>query len=240
MVDEQHNIIAAFTEMAPRYERLMNDELNKFWGIDYPAFVSQLLSDFQSTDKHLILDIATGTSYIPFFLLRNHFSFKKIIGLDITYGMLAEGKRLIVAENTAHRMPQVCASALEIPFAVGMCDTVICCLATHHMDVNLLLENIFHVLKPGGTVLLADAGGSTAWKNFLVKGFVKVAAFLYFLFQENITRAKAEMGAIGNIYSINEWEKMMRLSGFSNVDITRMRSKKFWAPDPLIIRALKP
>jgi len=174
------------------------------------------------------------------FLLRNHFSFKKIIGLDITYGMLAEGKRLIAAENTAHRMPQVCASALEIPFAVGMCDTVICCLATHHMDVNLLLENIFHVLKPGGTVLLADAGGSTAWKKFLVKGFVKVAAFLYFLFQENISRAKAEMGAIGNIYSINEWEKMMRLSGFSNVDITRMRSKKFWAPDPLIIRALKP
>jgi ubiquinone/menaquinone biosynthesis C-methylase UbiE len=240
MVDEQQNIIAAFTEMAPRYERLMNDELNKFWGIDYPAFVSQLLSDFQSTETHQILDIATGTSFIPLSLARNQIPFKNIFGLDITYGMLAEGKKLLATEKINHRVPQVCASALELPFAAGIYDTVICCLATHHMDVNLLLENIFHVLKPGGLVLLADAGGSSAWKNAIVKGSVKIAAFFYFLIQENISRARAEMGAIGNIHSAGDWEMMVRSSGFTNIKLTKMKSKKFWAPDPLIIRALKP
>ncbi|MBM3138063.1 MAG: class I SAM-dependent methyltransferase [Chloroflexi bacterium] len=240
MVDEQQNIIAAFTEMAPRYERLMNDELNKFWGIDYPVFVRQLLSGLQSTDRHLILDVATGTSYIPLFLSSNLIPFKKIIGLDITYGMLAEGKRLLSAENISELVPQVSASALEMPFAAGIYDVVICCLATHHMEVNLLLENIIHVLKPGGKVLLADAGGSSAWKNSLVKGFIKIAAFFYFLFQENFSRAKAEMSAIGNIHSFEKWEEMMRLSGFSCIELTKMKSKKFWAPDPLIIRALKP
>lgn len=239
-MDEQQNIIAAFTEMAPRYEKLMNDELNKFWGIDYPAFVSQLLSDFQSSGMHQILDIATGTSFIPISLARNHIPFKNIYGLDITFDMLAEGKRQLAAEKISHRMPQVCASALEMPFAAGIYDIVICCLATHHMDVNLLLDNIFHVLKPGGLVLLADAGGSSAWKNALVKGSIKIAAFFYFLIQENISRAKAEMGAIGNIHSAGDWEMMVGSSGFTNIQLTKMKSKKLWAPDPLIIRALKP
>lgn len=238
-MDEQQNIIAAFSEMAPRYEQLMNDELNKFWGIDYPAFVSQLLSDFPSTDNHLILDIATGTSYIPLFLSRNKIPFKKICGLDITFGMLAQGKSLLAAEKIVHRMPQVCASALEIPFVAGVYDIVVCCLATHHMDVGLLLENILHVLKPGGLVLLADAGGSSAWKNSLIKGSVKLAAFFYFLVQENLSRAKAEMGAIGNIHSANDWEKMVGSAGFKNIQLTRLKSKRLWTPDPLIIRALK-
>lgn len=196
MVKEQQNIIAAFTEMAPRYERLMNNELNKFWGIDYPAFMGQLLSQYQSAKSHQILDVATGKSYIPLFLGRKNIPFNNIFRWDITFGKLAESKKQLAAENITYRTPQVRSSALSMPFKAGIYDTVICCLATHHMDVSLLLENIFHVFKPSGTVLKAAAGGSSGWKNTLVNGFIKIAALFYFLVQENISRAKAEMGAI--------------------------------------------
>ena len=131
---------------------------NRFWKIDYPTFVGNLLSDLNLTENDLILDIATGTSYIPLFLSRNHVTFKKIVGLDITFGMLGEGKNFLKAERIADRVPQVCASALEMPFKSNVYDIAICCLATHHMDVELLLSNIMHALKPGGKVYLADAG----------------------------------------------------------------------------------
>ena len=84
--------------MAPRYESLMNSELNRFWGIDYKAFVSRLLEDYSPQDNDMILDIATGTAFIPAFLFEKKLMFSKVVGLDITYGMLMRGKdRLLKA-----------------------------------------------------------------------------------------------------------------------------------------------
>jgi hypothetical protein len=34
-LNEQDHIIETFTEMASRYESLMNSELNRFWGVSY-------------------------------------------------------------------------------------------------------------------------------------------------------------------------------------------------------------
>lgn len=238
-MDEQREIITAFTEMAPRYERLMDNELNKFWGIDYQSFVAKLLSGIQTDKDSLILDIATGTSYIPLYLLQNNIAFNRVVGLDLTYGMLARGKQLLEEKSGIDRVKQVCASAHQMPFTQETFDLVICCLATHHMDVCLLLKNIAYSVKPGGTVWLADAGGSSAWKNELIKLLIKMAAFVYFLINENLSRAKAESSAIGNIHSVDEWKDLLVNVGFLDIEITRMKSKKIWAPDPLIIRAKK-
>jgi len=239
-VHEQQDIITAFTEMAPRYEQLMNNELNKFWGIDYADFVGRLLSDFPSSYEDLVLDIATGTSYIPQYLARNNSPAKRIVGLDLTFGMLDQGKQYLTEAGIITLVPQVCASAMQMPFAPNVFNFAVCCLATHHMDVDQLLANIHHALKPGGSIFLADAGSSSAWKNAMIKSSIKIAAFLYFLFQENLTRAKAEAGAIGNILSTEEWEESVSRAGFAEIEIERIPSGKFWAPDPLIIRASKP
>lgn len=238
-MDEQREIITAFTEMAPRYEQLMNSELNRFWGIDYHSFVKRLLSKIDSNESAIILDVATGTSYIPLYILTNDISFGKIVGLDITLGMLEQGKLALEKNHANGRVIQVCASALQMPFGRNTYDIIICCLATHHMDVGLLLENVYQSLKPKGSIYLADAGGSSAWKNGAIKLFIKLAAFIYFLFQENLSRAKAESCAIVNIHSPSEWEQLLQKCGFKSIELTRMKSSKFWVPDPLIIRAKK-
>ena len=225
--------------MAPRYEQLMNNELNKFWGIDYADFVSRLLSEFPSSNDDLVLDVATGTSYIPLYLARKRVPVKRIVGLDLTYGMLSQGKQILGEAGITSIVPLVCASAMQMPFAPNIFDYAVCCLATHHMDVSVLLTNIYHALKPGGSIFLADAGGSSAWKNTVIKRLIKTAAFFYFFFQENLTRAKAEAGAIGNILSAEEWEESVSRAGFAEIEIQRMPSGKFWAPDPIIIRASK-
>jgi ubiquinone/menaquinone biosynthesis C-methylase UbiE len=238
-VTEQQDIIATFSEMAPRYESLMNNELNKFWGIDYKDFVSRLLSDINISNSDLILDIATGTAFIPAFLLNNNLKFKKIIGLDLTYGMLWNGKARFANKSYESQPGLVCASAHQMPFRKNTFDQAICCLATHHMHAETLLTNIQFALKPGGKLHIADAGGSSKWKNRAIRLFIKTAAFLYFLFAENYFRALAESAAIGNIHTKQEWEELVKNHGFVDVNILQMKSKRFWTPDPIIIKAIK-
>jgi ubiquinone/menaquinone biosynthesis C-methylase UbiE len=239
-MNEQKEIITTFSEMAPRYESLMNNELNKFWGISYRDFVSYLLDGITTDKEDWILDIATGTGFIPSYLIKKNLIFGKIIGLDLTFGMLKSAKSRVSEDNCEDQVSLVCASAHQMPFQQRSFDKAICCLATHHMDVSTLLSNIEFSLKSDGRLYIADAGGSSTWSNSLIKWGIKVAAFLYFIIAENYSRAIAESSAIGNIHTAEEWEELVKSHGFVDVKIDQMRSRRFWAPDPIIIKAKKP
>ena len=54
-------IIDTFSELAPRYERVVDLELNRFWGSRYGDFVDQLINLTSIKSDDAILDIATGT-----------------------------------------------------------------------------------------------------------------------------------------------------------------------------------
>ena len=86
---------------------------------------------------------------------------------------------------------------------------------------------------------IADVGGSDLWKSPVVKFFLRIAAFLYFLFQENIHRAWAEAEAVSNVRSKEEWFDLLVEIGFRNIRITKLKSKYRWVPEPLIIQAVK-
>ncbi len=225
--------------MALRYESLMNSELNRFWGINYQAFVSHLLAGYLPREHDLILDIATGTAFIPGFLFENKLKFSRVIGLDITYGMLMQGKERLRKGGNDLNAPLVCASAHQMPFTRDTFDQAFCCLATHHMDADVLLSNIERSLKSGGRLRIADAGASSKWKNQLVRFLIKMVAFIYFLVIENLTRALAESSAIGNVHTSKEWEQMIANHGFVDIQIEQLKSKRFWAPNPLFINAVK-
>jgi hypothetical protein len=55
-----------------------------------------------------------------------------------------------------------------------------------------------------------------------------------------LARAFAESDAIANIHTAREWEEMIESKGFENIDIKEMQSKRFWAPNPVIIKIQKP
>ncbi len=239
-MEEQQHIIETFSEMAPRYEGLMNSELTRFWGFTYEGFVSEFLEGLHTNPEDVILDIATGTAFIPSYLIRHQKPFKKIIGLDLTYHMLLNAGRNIPNVDKSHKPELICASAHEMPLKPACIDRAICCLATHHMDADLLLTNIFSSLKPGGVAHLADAGGSSKWKNGIIRFFIKTIAFIYFWVTENYSRAIAESSAIANIHTVAEWAAIAEEEGFINIKIHEMKSKKFWAPNPITMKFEKP
>jgi len=193
-MDCKENIIETFTELAPRYEEVVNAELDHFWGWSYTSFIQKLIQSTPIPEQGRMLDLATGTTVIPITVTtenggRNAGMSCQVHGLDITMSMIERARRKIVGKNDSDRIDLVCACAMDVPYAKGSFDLVTCALATHHMDTRLLLIEAGRVLRDGGRLSMADVGGSNLWKLPVVKFFIRIFAFLYFLFQENINRA---------------------------------------------------
>jgi len=236
---EKTNIIETFTEMAPRYEEVVNDELNRFWGWSYSAFINHLLQMTPIPKNGRMLDIATGTGVIPITVLSQGLGEIRIHGLDITMSMLGRARGKMAEKNLLDKAHLVCASAMEIPYVDDAFDLITCALATHHMDVNILLSETYRVLRAGGLLSVADVGGSNLWRTKAVKTLLRIFAFLYFLFKENSRRAWAEAQAISNVRSQEEWFDLLTRNGYQQISITILKSKSFWIPEPLVIQAEK-
>lgn len=186
-----------------------------------------------------MLDLATGTGVIPRKVISTGPHRSPIHGLDITRSMLMRARKKIIADGIRDRVHLVCASAMEIPYASESFDLVTCALATHHMDVRLLLSETCRILRKGGMLSMADVGGSDLWKLPIVKFFLRLAAFIYFLIKENMSRAWAEAEAVSNVRSKEEWFELLVQVGFQDIKITKLKSKHRWIPEPLVIQAIK-
>lgn len=239
-MSEQNHIIETFAEMAPRYENLMNGELNRLWGVSYLDFIQELVNEIDFVGHQNILDIATGTAFIPQYLTAQKIPYHHMVGLDLTFEMLSNAKEQIGKNSNNSSIQLVCASAHAMPFKKHTFDVVTCCLATHHMNVELLLRNIYSSLKPNGKFHIADVGGSKRWKVGIIRTLIKIVAFIYFIFAENLSRAQAESEAIVNILTVSEWREVIKEQSFISIKARELKSKRFWAPNPVIMEAIKP
>lgn len=234
---DKDNIIDAFSEMAPRYEQVVDSELNRFWGWSYNGFINILLAATCIQPQDIILDVATGTGVIPYQLEKAGHAHNQIHGLDITMSMLLHAKRRLGVQDGHLNQNLVCASAMNMPYTNSSFTQVICGLATHHMDVKELIFECSRVLRSGGRLTIADAGGSGLWKFPGVKFLLRIAAFIYFFLVENKSRAWAETSAVSNVLSKDEWNQILLNSGFRDVVILKLKSRFFWVPAPLLIKA---
>ena len=233
------NITVAFTEMAPRYEETVNKELQAFWGWSYDSFIKTMVKEIPLEDGDRVLDIATGTAVIPLALAENGKVGTRLNGLDITPAMLFRAQEKITEKKLRSRISLVCASAMGLPYADSAFDRVVSGLATHHLDINEMMGEIYRVLKIGGSLTLGDVGGAEYWKIPGMKLLLRIFALVYYLIHENINRAWTEAIAIANVFTTEDWREKVIERGFQSVNIIQLKSRKFWAPDPIIIKAIK-
>jgi ubiquinone/menaquinone biosynthesis C-methylase UbiE len=239
-MDEQELIIDAFEELSPRYEQVVDAELDLFWGWRYQDFVTTLLSDTPISKHDRILDIATGTGVIPRAISLNGCPDVPLHGLDITFGMLKRAIKKFDQTKSDASFRLTCASAMEMPYAPRSFNLAICGLATHHMHVPSLLSEMYRILEAEGRIAIADVGSSPLWRIPGVKLLLRVGALIFFLFRENLERAWAEALAVSNIRTSEEWAVLLEETGFYQISIKRLPSKYKWIPDPLIMHAKKP
>ncbi len=230
-------IIEAFTDLSPRYEQVVDGELRKFWGWSYEGFIDNLIDLSHIKDEDDVLDVATGTAVIPRKILEKGKTKGKIFGLDITLAMLGKAAQKIKAHGSTTSIELTCGSAMAMPYQDGSFDIIVCGLATHHLDVPVVLGEMKRVLKASGRLTIADVGGSPAWRLPVISHMIRLATFIYFLPKEGFARARSEANALANVYTANEWEKMLADQGFSQISTLELPSSHFWSPSPLVIGA---
>jgi ubiquinone/menaquinone biosynthesis C-methylase UbiE len=238
-MSKNNNVIDAFTELSSRYEEVLDNELSRFWGWGYDAFVDYQLRRIDLHQDDRILDIATGTAVIPRKIQLSGRNHRQIHALDITFAMLTRAKGIIAQSQLEANFCFVCASAMELPYANGSFDIITCSLASHHMDINRVASEIHRILAVNGAFSLADVGGYPFWNVPGVKLLIKPAAFIYYCFRENFKRAWAEAEGVSNIRTIEDWYKILQSKGYANIQITKLDSKHFWIPKPILIKAKK-
>lgn len=233
IMKENDPVHEAFTELAPRYEQAVDQELKTFWGWSYQDFIDQLVKRINQESDSTLLDIATGTAVIPRKLAALDNSPGQLFGLDITEAMLRRGQSQIGDLEKGSAIHLTCGDAMALPFPEGCFDIVVTGLASHHMHIPQMLSEIKRVLKRGGTLAMIDVGSSAFWRFPIIRFFSRFFAFGFFLFTENISRAWAEAQAVSNVLTPQEWQKELEGLGFSEVDIQPLPSKYTWLPEPL-------
>jgi len=235
---ERQFVHKAFTELAPRYEAVVDGELNTFWGWRYQDFVNRLVDRTEILENQKILDIATGTLVIPRKILKKKIPGIHITGLDFTESMLRQGKKIISNSDFTSSISLTCADAMAIPFTEQAFDVVVMGLASHHMDIPVMLSEMKRVLKPGGLLSVIDAGTSPFWELPIMRGLIRVMAFVYFIIKENPTRAWAEAADVTNLRTPEGWRAELETAGFRSIEINKLSSKYHWLPEPLAIQSI--
>lgn len=236
---EKDFLVEAFTDMAPDYERKVNSELSLFWGWSYEGFVNQLIENTPIFKTDKILDVATGTGVISHHLAKEDFSQNYVHGLDITLSMIKRARGRFTNSGIEEKGILVCGSATEMPYHGNSFTLVICGLATHHMDVEKFASESHRILDSSGRLSIIDAGGSLKWNNPILKFFIRSAAFIYFFFKENPSRAWAESAAVSNVRAPEEWNSLLEKTGFRDIEIKSLHSKHLLVPSPILIKAVK-
>lgn len=234
---EKQAIREAFTEMSSHYEEVMDSELSLFWGWSYQNFLGELIKHTRFEPGQKILDVATGTLVIPQKILEQDIPEIRITGLDLTESMLHRGQGALNQKGNKDSIDLTCADAMALPYADASFDLIVSGLASHHMDIPLMLSEMKRVLEPGGRLSIIDVGTSPIWEKKLFKFIARIIAFFFFLIRENSTRAWAEAGSVDNLRTPEGWQNELTEAGFTDIKIIKLKSKYKWAPEPLSIQS---
>jgi demethylmenaquinone methyltransferase/2-methoxy-6-polyprenyl-1,4-benzoquinol methylase len=137
------------------------DNLNRVisFGTDI-AWRKKVIQSIANTNPSLVLDIATGTGDLAIMLAKK--SNAKIIGLDISAGMLEVGKQKINAQNLENNIEMVLGDSEKIPYETAFFDAVTVAFGVRnfeHLDKGL--SEILRVLKPNGKLVILETSVPT-------------------------------------------------------------------------------
>jgi len=107
-----------------------------------------------------ILDIASGTGDLA--LMMASLNPDKIIGLDISEGMLEVGRQKIAKANLSNKIEMIVGDSEEMPFADATFDAITVSFGVRNF-ANLVkgIKEIARVLKPTGVLVILETSNPT-------------------------------------------------------------------------------
>ena len=149
---KKDQVAEMFDDIAPRY-----DFMNRFLsaGIDV-SWRKKALSELKSIKPQIMLDVATGTADVAI-MAAHILKPAKIIGIDISTGMLDLGRKKLLKEGLDGRIELQTGDSEAINFPDASFDAVTVAFGVRnfaHLEKGL--SEIYRVLKPGGKLVVLE------------------------------------------------------------------------------------
>lgn len=108
------------------------------------------------TNPKTILDIATGTGDLAIQFAEKT-SAEKIVGLDLSEGMLSVARKKVIGKPIAHKIEFVQADSEALPFETGFFDAITVSFGIRNFEnLEKGLSEIFRVLKKDGIFVILE------------------------------------------------------------------------------------
>ena len=150
-LSKKEQIAQMFDTISENYDRL-NRVIS--FGIDI-KWRKKVLQIVTQSNPKTILDIATGTGDLAILMAQT--KAPKIIGLDISAGMLEVGRKKIQYKNLSNTIEMVLADSEEMPFEDSYFDAITVAFGVRNFEnLEKGLAEILRVLKPNGVFVILE------------------------------------------------------------------------------------
>lgn len=153
---KKEQVTKMFDSVSAQYDRL-NRVISL--GIDQ-SWRKKVVRLASEKKPHKILDIATGTGDLAIALTKTEA--EKIIGLDISPGMLSIGRKKVGSLQLDNTIAMVLGDSEKLDFDTASFDLVTVAFGVRNFEnLNKGLQELFRVLKPNGTLLVLETAVPT-------------------------------------------------------------------------------
>lgn len=211
---KKEEVTSMFDNIAARYD-FMNHFLSL--GID-KIWRRKAVRLLKSVEPQNILDIATGTGDFAIALLK--LKPKKIIGMDISKGMLEVGKRKMHERKVDHIIDMQHGDSESLPFEDGTFDAVTVAFGVRNFE-NLKqgLSEMLRVTRIGGKIVILEFSKP---KKFPVKQtFAIYSKYVIPFFGKNIAKDEKAYAYLPESVSVfpegTEFTDILTALGYNNV-----------------------
>jgi demethylmenaquinone methyltransferase/2-methoxy-6-polyprenyl-1,4-benzoquinol methylase len=196
------------------------DSLNRVisFGIDV-KWRKKVLQMVAKTNPENILDIATGTGDLAILMAQT--KAQKIIGLDISAGMLEIGAKKIKDKNLSSTIEMVLGDSENMPFGDHFFDAITVAFGVRNFEhLEKGLSEILRVLKPGGIFVILETSvpEKTPYRqgyNFYSKNILPMIGKLFS--KDNVAYGYLSESAASFPYG-EALNNILRKTGFINVE----------------------
>ena len=212
---KKEQVATMFDNISANYDGL-NRVISFGIDISWRKKVVQLVS---KNNPKQILDIATGTGDLA--IMMSQLNPDKIIGLDISAGMLDVGKRKIANVNLSDKIDMVVGDSENMPFDDNTFDAITVSFGVRNFaNLDKGLTEIKRVLKPGGTFVVLETSNPTKFP--FKQGYKFYTTYILPFIGKIFSRDKAAYSYLcesANIFPFGEaFDNILQKNGFINTE----------------------
>lgn len=165
---KKEQVATMFNNIAPKYDflnQLLSLGIHKGWR-------RKTIGLLQAQQPKLVLDIATGTA--DFAIEAMKLNPEKVIGVDISEGMLNLGKEKVIKLGLQNKIELKLGDSENLPFDNNSFDAITVGFGVRNFEnLEKGISDIYRVLRPNGTLAVLEFSKPTAFP-------IKQVYYLYF------------------------------------------------------------